>query len=218
MPYYAVAKGRKPGIYTTWMEAQRQIQGFHSPKFKKFEKRTEAEEFCNAPQTLLNFLHRDDPKEGDNTLIVFTDGACSANGQEHARASYATVWPQHPELDSAHNLPGINQTNNRAEMMAIIHAMHQAQQLDPENKKTLIIYTDSMLLVKMLSEWIYQWKRNNWVKADGEPISNIDLVHTLDSLMQTRKIALRHVRAHTGAQNWESIFNDKVDKLARKGA
>lgn len=45
MPFYAVAKGVVPGIYTEWSECQKQVQGFRGPQFKKFATREEAEDF-----------------------------------------------------------------------------------------------------------------------------------------------------------------------------
>lgn len=35
MPFYAVAKGRAPGIYKTWSECESQVKGFSGAKYKK---------------------------------------------------------------------------------------------------------------------------------------------------------------------------------------
>ncbi|XP_071856331.1 ribonuclease H1 [Bombus fervidus] len=43
--YYAVAKGRKPGIYRTWSECHEQVSCFSGPVFKKFKTETEANSF-----------------------------------------------------------------------------------------------------------------------------------------------------------------------------
>src|SRR5699024_5738207 len=43
--YYGIQRGRKPGVYTNWTEAQKQIQGFTRPRYMKFSTREEAEEF-----------------------------------------------------------------------------------------------------------------------------------------------------------------------------
>ena len=45
LKFYAVAKGRKPGIYLSWEECAAQVKGYSSPKFKKFNSAEEAEEF-----------------------------------------------------------------------------------------------------------------------------------------------------------------------------
>lgn len=43
--YYAVHRGRTPGIYSTWKECQEQINGFPYTEYKKFKTIEEAEQF-----------------------------------------------------------------------------------------------------------------------------------------------------------------------------
>ncbi|XP_017883755.1 ribonuclease H1-like [Ceratina calcarata] len=43
--FYAVARGRKPGIYNTWDDCKVQVHHFSGPKYKKFHTRVEAEQF-----------------------------------------------------------------------------------------------------------------------------------------------------------------------------
>lgn len=43
--YYAVAKGRKTGIFKTWGECELQVKKFKGAKFKKFDTKEEAELF-----------------------------------------------------------------------------------------------------------------------------------------------------------------------------
>eukprot|EP00892_Ulva_mutabilis_P008777 jgi/Ulvmu1/6271/UM028_0129.1 len=44
--WYAVASGRRPGIYESWAECQNQVKGFSGAVFKSFSTRQEAQEFC----------------------------------------------------------------------------------------------------------------------------------------------------------------------------
>ena len=48
MPYYAVHKGKKPGIYKTWEEAKKNVLGFSGAKFMKFDLEEEAALFMAA--------------------------------------------------------------------------------------------------------------------------------------------------------------------------
>ena len=41
--YYVVWKGRKPGIFTTWVESEKQVKGFAGAQFKAFDTLKEAE-------------------------------------------------------------------------------------------------------------------------------------------------------------------------------
>ena len=48
MKYYAVRTGRQVGVYTTWPEAQQQVQGYPNAVFKSFVTRAEADEFMGV--------------------------------------------------------------------------------------------------------------------------------------------------------------------------
>ncbi|XP_029662753.1 ribonuclease H1-like isoform X3 [Formica exsecta] len=48
MPYYAVAKGRKPGIYGTWDECSTQVLKFPGSMYKKFATESEAQNFIKG--------------------------------------------------------------------------------------------------------------------------------------------------------------------------
>ena len=218
MPSYAVAKGRVPGVYATWDEAKKQIDGFKYAKYRKFDTVEEAEAFvkehggiCRQPNADLD--SRDVVTEG---LVVFTDGSAIGNGKKSARAGYAVVFPNHPHLTCARQLEGVVQTNNRAEFMACIYALEAADQHDPTRCEALHVYTDSQLLINTVTKWMSGWKRKGWKKSTGEPIMNQDLVARLDELLnQGRKVTWTHVAAHTGGSDWMSTWNDKVDKMAR---
>lgn len=169
---------------------------------------------------MLSFINIEEQKEAKPVIAAFTDGACVGNGKAGARGAYAVVWPEYPHLDKALKLPtadGLKHTNNRAELAAVILAIDIANEhIDVDKTKTLIIYTDSQLTIKSMTEWLPKWKRSGWKKmTDGKPVANVDLLSKLDGLMKDRKVAFRHVRAHTKAITFEAVYNDKVDKLAR---
>lgn len=223
MPFYAVCVGRNPGIYTTWEQTKLQIINFKGAKYRKFSSEKDARIFIEdkpieykQKNITAFFKPLGDPEEGNNTLIVFTDGSARNNGKKNALASYAVVWPFHEDYNTADILPENElHTNNRGEYYAVINALDIACLIDPLMKKTLIVYTDSQLLINSLTLWLLQWKKNNWKKSDGEVISNLDLVKLLDEKIKLRNVVFRHVRAHTGENTWEARWNDIVDKLAQ---
>ncbi|KRL62777.1 ribonuclease H family protein [Lactobacillus psittaci] len=47
MKYYAVKKGRKPGVYRTWEECEKQVKGFSGAEYKSFEKISEASDYVD---------------------------------------------------------------------------------------------------------------------------------------------------------------------------
>ncbi|CAK9796381.1 Ribonuclease H1 [Anthophora plagiata] len=52
LKYYAVAKGRKPGIYNTWDECKLQVFQYSASVFKKFDSKVEAENFIKQHTNL----------------------------------------------------------------------------------------------------------------------------------------------------------------------
>lgn len=94
--------------------------------------------------------------------------------------------------------------------MAVICALQQAL---GHGYSSLLVRTDSNLLIQSMTQWIKGWKKNGWKKRDGSPVLNIDLVKQLDGLMNRITVKFEHVSAHIG------IFgNEMADKLAREGA
>ena len=47
MKFYAVKKGRTPGIYRTWDEAKKQVDGFSGAEYKSFEQITDATDYLD---------------------------------------------------------------------------------------------------------------------------------------------------------------------------
>lgn len=150
-----------------------------------------------------------------NSLVVFTDGACSANGKKNAKGGYSTVWPDYPEMDGGWPLEGAKPTNNRAEMMGLIKSFEIADVVDPERKKRLEVYTDSMFMINCVTKWLANWKKNGFKKSDGGSVLNQDLLLQIDALRLKRVLVLNHVRAHTKNTDWKSVNNAKADALAR---
>ena len=157
-----------------------------------------------------------------NFINVFTDGSCIQSTKKNAGsrpAGYACVFPEYPKLNFAAKLEGKEKTNNRAEFTACIVALEISEKdIDPKFERTLKVYTDSELLINSLTKWLPGWKAKNWKKADGSPVKNVDLLKVLDELLKKRKVVFKHVRAHTGKKDWESINNDLADRMAKTAA
>lgn len=45
--FYAVARGKQTGIFTTWPECQNQVKGFSGAVYKKFKTKIEADNFIS---------------------------------------------------------------------------------------------------------------------------------------------------------------------------
>lgn len=75
MKYYAVRKGFKTGIFTTWDECQSYVHGFSNAEFKSFSTESEAREYLNNDVTLYH--EKSSKKDSTATLknIAYVDGS-----------------------------------------------------------------------------------------------------------------------------------------------
>ncbi|NWI24315.1 RNH1 Ribonuclease, partial [Sula dactylatra] len=141
--------------------------------------------------------------------VVYTDGCCSGNGRNRARAGIGVYWgPGHP-LNTSERLPG-RQTNQRAEIHAACKAIEQAKS---QNIKKLIIYTDSKFTINGITSWVDNWKTNGWRTSSGGSVINKEDFERLDNLSKGIEIQWMHIPGHAGFQG-----NEEADRLAREGA
>ena len=131
---------------------------------------------------------------------IFTDGACRGNPGPGGWG--ALLRYNHTEKD----LKGAeaNTTNNRMELTAAImalKALKQPCQID--------LTTDSQYVRKGITEWIHNWRKNNWKNAKKKPVKNADLWRLLDKEAQKHTINWHWIKGHSG-----HVENEKADELA----
>jgi ribonuclease HI len=135
--------------------------------------------------------------------LVWTDGACCVNPGPGGWA--AIVVP--PDGGELVELSGgePHSTNNRMEFSAAIYGLRSL----PAGSRACVV-TDSLLMLKSMTQWINGWKRRGWKTAGGDPVKNQDLVLALEA-----EIA-RHaqVRWHWVKGHANSALNDRADGLA----
>ncbi|GBO41510.1 Ribonuclease H1 [Araneus ventricosus] len=149
------------------------------------------------------------PDHGPNKFVtVFIDGASSGNGQETAQAGIGVYWGAGNKLNTSLRLTG-RQTNNRAEILAAVHALRQAKELGVNNIR---VCTDSQFLINGITKWIDNWKGNNWNTSTGKPVVNKEEFMALENACQGINVDWRYVKAHD-----KNHGNNEADKLAVAG-
>lgn len=233
MKLYAVHKGRKPGIYNTWDECKKQVDGFNGPIYKKFDNRTGAELFLkngfnqksldkfSKKQNIIKKVDQKNEKildellsDQENRVFIYTDGSCIRFKNSITKAGYGIYIPQ-KNIRVSEPLLNQKQTNNRAELTSILECVKYLNKEDL--KKELIIITDSAYSMYIFDKTGENYEKNNFMK-DGQQVLNKDLVIKALKIKRTYNVKLVKVRAHTLKDDIHSKNNEVVDKLAKSGA
>lgn len=135
-----------------------------------------------------------------NVVVVYTDGSSLGNGRLGAAAGVGVYFgesdarfvaqpdrrPQKlltslPSRNISERLSGEVQTNQRAELTAILRALETI-----DITQDLEIRSDSKYSIQCVTEWYVNWERNGW-KTRGGPVKNQDLVQAIRAKLEERE-------------------------------
>tara|TARA_Y100000588_G_C14138264_1_gene874844 strand:- start:699 stop:1139 length:441 start_codon:yes stop_codon:yes gene_type:complete len=135
-------------------------------------------------------------------LEIYTDGGCHGNPGPGAWAAILK-WGNAEKLLSGY-VP--HTTNNRMEVSAAIEALKVLKR-----PVEVALYSDSQYLIKGITDYIHNWKRDNWQVAEKKRIKNLDLWKMLNPLVEKHLLTWHWVRGHSG-----HFYNEKVDKIVQE--
>lgn len=187
--FYAVRKGRTPGIYRTWPEAQREVTGFKGAEFKSFKTSEEAEAYMNDSEQEIVL----------DGLIAYVDGSYDKRTK---RAGFGVVLIDNNEVikevrEEINIDPEDNLWNVTAEIEGVLFAVNYA--IDNGYEK-IHVYYDYAGLEK--------WAKKEW-RANKKTTKRYQ--DTMQELMQQIKVDFIKVAAHTG-----DFYNERADDLAKQ--
>ncbi|MGB1531054.1 MAG: ribonuclease HI [Gammaproteobacteria bacterium] len=136
-------------------------------------------------------------------VIIYTDGACRGNPGPGG-------WGALIKYDSVEKTifgGQANTTNNQMELSAAIEGL--AILKEPCNVE---LFTDSKYVMDGITQWIQNWKKNNWRTAAKKDVKNKELWQKLDKLIAHHQVQWRWVKGHSG-----DAGNEAADLLANKG-
>lgn len=210
---YAVRKGRKVGIFTTWAECESYIKGYSGAEYKSFKTRREAEAYMSvkSPQvvphsTSANRQRRSQPSPSSPSkpqmvqpeMTAYVDG--SYDQRRRVYGSGAVIFynddkinisekGQDPDLVDMRNVAG----EIEAAKLAMIYAKDQGA-------KSIAIYHD----YEGIAKWcLKEWKTNK--------IGTQRYAAFYEEISKVLQVYFVKVKAHTGDQ-----YNEEADILAKK--
>ncbi len=156
-----------------------------------------------------------------NKITIYTDGAAKGNP---GRAGWAAVVLIHPypasPLSRGRSKEGVlemggyvdHATNNQMELTAPIEALKYIKNnmsKMPFDASKIEIVSDSKYVILGITEWIFNWQKNNWRNANKKPVLNRELWGKLYKLTEELKPKWTYVKGHN-----EDKHNDRADLIA----
>lgn len=188
--YYAVLTGREPGIYESWEEAKKQIDGYPKAEYKGFKTKADALKYLNGEEA-------GDAIELKDGLCAFVDGSFDS---ESGIYSYGVVFINNGEKEEMNGI-GTNEEaaamrNVAGELRGAMIAMQYAAE---KGFSSICIYHD----YEGIAAWAEgRWKTNLSCTAAYKKYC--------EKMFKKIKVDFVKVPAHSGIE-----YNELADKLAK---
>ena len=193
--YYVVWQGKLPGIYTSWDECKKQVQGVQGAQYKSFDTLAEAEAASRLPYNSVVVQNtRNTPSTQNTPALVIDDNGMTAvrEGVENPPILDALA------VDAAcSGNPGVMEyqgiyiptrtrvfhyiapkgTNNIGEFLAIVHGLSYLK----KHHLNQIIYSDSVNAIS----WVRQKQCKSKLPEDPSTAELWDYIHRAENWLRT---------------------------------
>ena len=189
--FYAVKKGKKTGIFSTWDECKEQVTGYKGAVYKSFKTLSEAEAFLERNEEKIENIEEVDGVYAyidgsfDRVSGIYGSGVVIVDGDEKYEYKHAGNREDYAQL---HNVAG--------ELEAAKFVMWYA--VDRKIKEITLFYD---------YQGIEAWAVGDW--QANLPYTQ-DYVKFYNKMKTAVKVNFVKVKAHTGIE-----LNEVVDKLAK---
>ena len=189
--YYAVKKGKKPGVYRTWDECKAQTDGFSGAIFKSFKTQEEAEAF-------IGIKKEDTIEDKKPQVYAFVDGSFNVKTGVYGYGGFLfDGQDKHILSGSGDDAEMATMRNVAGEILGSMAAVEKAIEL---GIKELSIYYDYM--------GIEMWATGAWKRNKEGTIAYHEYMNSVRDKIQINFIK---VKGHSGVEG-----NEEADILAKK--
>lgn len=189
--YYAVRRGRKPGIYTSWEEVKEQVLGFEGAQHKSFDSRDAAQAWIDgidAARTEAEKLRR------KGLTVIYTDGSADDEAYSYGAVVLMPDGTEQLLYGKGSDPEALRSRNIAGELAAVMQAIAFCRR---KGLSKLVIFHD------------YQGC-SSWVTGAWDPALPIAARYADYVLSSRMQIEFRKVSGHSG-----NSLNELADRAAR---
>lgn len=195
--YYAVRKGRTPGLYTSWDACRSQVIGFSGAVYKSFASEEDARNFLSGTE--------DSPAEAgsykgneERFLEIYVDGSFRQDSGEFSYGMVVLSDGEELGFSGKFSDPSLSSMRNVAgEIRGAQEAMQYALE---QGVSTLYLYHDYA--------GIAFWCTGEWKANKPGTIAYRDYYRSIANKL---KVVFRKVKGHS-----HNRLNDRADELAKE--
>ena len=189
MKYYAVKKGRNPGIYTSWDSCLKEVKGYPNASYKSFKTKEEAQAFMSNEKKEI--------KIDQDTVIAYVDGSFNLKEKTYGAGVVLIKDNKEETFNKAYQDNYYIHRNVAGEVKAAELAIEKA--LEKSYKKILIHHD-----YQGIASWAEgEWKANNTLTKAYQAF--------IKEARKQIEIGFVKVKGHSNDK-----YNDLADELAKK--
>lgn len=192
MKYYAVRRGRRPGIYESWTACWEQIHGYSGATFKSFENEADAQKYLEPAG--------DSAPINKELPFAYIDGSYSKKGGCYSWGGFICAAGHHYIIQGSGSNPEYLKYRNIAgETIGALQILFTAQRLQIRELNLYFDYAG-------IENWISgEWKANTKLTQHYQ--------QTTELMQDCVSVHYEKLAGHTGIEG-----NEIADYLAKEAA
>ena len=196
--FYAVRKGKVPGMYSSWDACKRMVDGYPGALYKSFKSKKEAEDFVAGGASVAQSTAQTESVTETTTDYAFVDGSFNIATGVYGFGGFLVAGEERYVLQGAGQEADMASMRNVAgEILGSMAAMRKALEL---GLREITIYYDCL--------GIGMWATGGWKRNKSGTIAYYEYVQ---SIRDRLAIHFVKVKGHSGVEG-----NEEADRLAKE--